>query len=78
MTHDIEKQYSRTAFIAKLRRLADALERGERFVIQVAGRRVVVPDGAVAGIEYERDGGRAELELQLRWKRPARRPRRRG
>lgn len=70
MTRDIEKRYSRRAFTARLRRLADALERGERFVIQVAGRRVVVPDGAVAGIEYERERGHEELELQLRWKRP--------
>lgn len=69
MTRDIEKRYSRKVFTARLRRLADALERGECFVIQVAGRRVVVPDDAVAGIEYERDGGREELELQLRWER---------
>jgi amphi-Trp domain-containing protein len=78
VTRDIEKQYSRTVFIAKLRRLADALERGERFVTQVAGRRVVVPDGAVAGVEYEREGGHEELELQLRWTRPPRRSRKRG
>ena len=30
-------------FVAKLRRLADALETGERFEIQVAGQRVHVP-----------------------------------
>lgn len=75
MRRDIEKSYSTKAFIAKLRRLADALERGERFVTQVAGRRVVVPRAAVYGIEHEREGGVEEIEFQIRWKtaRPQRR-----
>ena len=34
---DIEKVYSTSEFVAKLRRLADALEAGKRFEIQVAG-----------------------------------------
>src|SRR5215210_2088706 len=34
---DVEKVYSTPEFVAKLRRLADALEAGERFEIQVAG-----------------------------------------
>src|SRR3712207_7499403 len=37
---DVEKVYSTSEFVAKLRRLADALEKGERFEIQVAGERV--------------------------------------
>ena len=37
---DIEKTYALPEFIAKLRRLADALESGARFDIQVAGERV--------------------------------------
>lgn len=72
MRRDIEKTYSRKAFVAKLRRLADALERGERFATQVAGRRVVVPRAAVFGIEHEREGGVEEIEFQISWK-PARR-----
>jgi hypothetical protein len=32
---DVEKVYSTSEFVAKLRRLADALEAGERFEIQV-------------------------------------------
>ena len=40
---DVEKVYSASEFAAKLRRLADALEAGERFEIQVAGERVYVP-----------------------------------
>jgi len=73
MKRDIEKTYSRKAFIAKLRRLADALERGERFAIQVAGRRVVVPREAVFGIEREREGGIEEIEFQITWKAARRR-----
>ena len=68
MRRDIEKTYSRKAFVAKLRRLADALERGERFATQVAGRRVVVPRAAVFGIEHEREGGTEEIEFQVSWK----------
>ena len=73
MKRDIEKTYSRKAFIAKLRRLADALERGERFATQVAGRRVVVPREAVFGIEREHEGGIEEIEFQITWKAARRR-----
>ena len=68
MRRDIEKTYSRKAFVAKLRRLADALERDQAFATQVAGRRVVVPCAAVYGIEHEREGGVEEIEFQIRWK----------
>ena len=37
---DLEKVYSTSEFVAKLRRLADALETGERFEIRVSGERV--------------------------------------
>ena len=53
---DIEKTYALPEFIAKLRRLADALESGARFDIQVAGERVWVPAGASYNIEHERSG----------------------
>ncbi len=65
---DIEKTYSRRTFVAKLRRLADALERGERFAIQVAGERVAVPRDAAVSVEHERDGANEEIEFQIRWK----------
>src|SRR5215217_8033423 len=45
---DVEKIYSTSEFVAKLRRLADALETGERFEIQVAGERVYVPAANLA------------------------------
>ena len=52
---DIEKIYSTSEFVAKLRRLADALEAGERFEIQVAGERVYVPARAEFNVEHERE-----------------------
>jgi hypothetical protein len=52
---DVEKVYSTSEFVAKLRRLADALETGERFEIQVAN------------VEHEREEDEEELEFQLKW-----------
>lgn len=67
-SRDIEKNYPTRQFIAKLRRLADALEKGKRFSIQVAGERISIPAEAVLNIEHEQSGGEEELEFQLRWK----------
>ena len=64
---DVEKDYSVFQFAAKLRRLADALEAGERFEIQVAGERIYVPARAVFNIEHEREGNEEEIEFQLKW-----------
>lgn len=64
---DIEKSYPRKQFIAKLRRLADALETGEPFAIQVAGEVIRVPARAVFNIEHEREGQAEEVEFQMKW-----------
>ncbi len=64
---DIEKNYSTAEFVAKLRRLADALENDERFEIQIAGERVYVPLRATFNIEHEREGSSEEIEFQLKW-----------
>lgn len=64
---DVEKVYSASEFVAKLRRLADALEAGERFEIQVAGERVYVPARAEFNVEHEREGDEEEIEFQLKW-----------
>lgn len=66
---DLEKSYPTARFVEKLRRLADALERGGRFQIQVAGERINVPADAVFNIEHEREGDEEELEFQLKWRR---------
>lgn len=65
--HDIEKEYPRSQFIAKLRRLANALETNEPFSIQVANERLHIPANANANIEHERNGTAEELEFQLKW-----------
>lgn len=65
---DIEKKYTNSEFAAKLRRLADCVESGDNFEIQVAGERIYVPDRAEFTIEHERDGAEEELEFQVRWK----------
>ncbi len=65
---DVEKDYPIKQFIAKLRRLADCLERGERFRIQVAGERVSVPSDATINIEHERGKTVEEIEFQMKWK----------
>ena len=64
---DLTRTYSRSQFVAKLRRLADAIETAEAFTIQVAGERLRIPSSAQFNIEHERSGGRQELEFQLLW-----------
>ena len=64
---DVEKSYPTAEFVAKLRRLADALERGEKFKIQIAGERVYVPVHATFNIEHEREGVDEEVEFQIKW-----------
>ena len=65
---DVERDYPRKRLIAKLRRLADCLEAGARFRIQVGGERVSVPPDARISIEHERGSGEEEIEFQLSWK----------
>ena len=64
---DIEKTYPLPEFIAKLRRLADALEQGKRFEIRIAGKRVSVPVRATFNIEHEKDKDQEEIEFQVKW-----------
>lgn len=64
---DIEKDYPIEQFIEKLRRLADALESGQRFEIKIAGERVSVPVRATFNIEHERGDAEEEVEFQIKW-----------
>ncbi len=64
---DVEKAYSVKDSVAKLRRLADALEAEKPFRIQVAGERIRVPRRAEFSVEHERGQDSEEIELQLRW-----------
>lgn len=64
---DIEKNYTTGEFVAKLRRLADALESGRQFNIQIAGERIYIPANAQFNVEHEREGGSEEIEFQIKW-----------
>jgi amphi-Trp domain-containing protein len=64
---DVEKQYSIKETVAKLRRLADCLEQGRSFQIQIAGERITIPVRATFNIEHEREGGSEEVEFQFKW-----------
>ena len=66
-SRDIEKDYPLDQFIDKLRRLADALETGQRFELQIAGERISVPVRAKYNIEHERGDGQEEIEFQIKW-----------
>jgi len=66
---DLEKTYPKGQFIAKLRRLADTLEAGKNFSIQISGERIFVPQSAVVNIEHEREGNLEEVEFQIKWRR---------
>jgi amphi-Trp domain-containing protein len=64
---DVERGYSTNEVVAKLRRLADALEKERPFRIQVAGERIRVPARASFSIEHERGENEEEVEFQLKW-----------
>ena len=64
---DIEKGYSVKQTVAKLRRLADCIEQGKPYRIQVAGEKINVRADAVFTIEHEREGNTEELEFQFKW-----------
>ncbi len=66
-SRDVTRTYSAKQFVSKLRRLADAIENGDRFRIQVGGERVSVPPDAEISVEHERSGKEEEVELQIRW-----------
>ena len=66
---DMEKAYTTKQTVAKLRRLADCLESGKQFKIQIAGERIAVPANAVFTIEHERGKKTEEIEFQWKWER---------
>jgi amphi-Trp domain-containing protein len=69
MKRDIEKRYTVKQTVAKLRRLAECLEKGKPFQIQIAGERLYIPANSTFNIEHEREGNQEEVEFQFKWKR---------
>ncbi len=64
---EVDKDYTVPEFAAKLRRLADALESGTSFRIQVAGERFRVPKDARISVAHERGDDEEEVEFQVSW-----------
>lgn len=64
---DVTKSYPKDEFVAKLRRLADCIEKDENFRISVDGEAIYVPDRAQFSIEHEREDGKHEIEFQVSW-----------
>jgi amphi-Trp domain-containing protein len=64
---DVERIYGTEQVVAKLRRLADALETGKPFRIQIAGERIRVPVRAEFSVAHERDDDSEEIEFQFTW-----------
>lgn len=67
LDRDTDVTYDVSDFVAELRRLADALEAGASFTIQIDGETVAVPEDALVSIAHEREDGSVELEFQLSW-----------
>jgi amphi-Trp domain-containing protein len=66
---EVGQIYSSTEFVAELRRLADAIENGEQFEIEIAGERIAVPADVYFSVEHEREDDDEELEFQISWSR---------
>ncbi len=64
---DIEKTYTTKQMVAKLRRLADSLENGKQYKIQIAGEKISIPTKTVFNIEHERGKKTEEVEFQFKW-----------
>lgn len=64
---DIEKKYTLHQTVEKLRRLADSLEEGKAFRIQIANERIYIPANITFNIEHEREGKNEEVEFQFKW-----------
>lgn len=64
---DVEVSHDLASFVAELRKLADALETGAAFTIEVEGEMVAVPPHAEMSVVHEREDGDVELEFRLTW-----------
>ena len=64
---DIEVSHEVSTFVAELRHLADALESGGDYTIQIDGEDVTIPADADFSVALEREDGESELEFQITW-----------
>jgi len=67
---DVERSYTAAQTADKLRRIADAIEAGESFRIQVGGNRLRVPTDGDFEVEMQTDSEDAgEIEIEIKWNR---------
>ncbi len=72
MEIDVERAYTPAQTADKLRRIADAIEAGKSFRLQVGGNRLRVPTDGAVEIEMQADGdGAGEIEIEIKWNRNA-------
>jgi amphi-Trp domain-containing protein len=64
---DVEVPHEIPSFTAELRRLADALDSGEGYVIEIDGEEITIPADARFSVAHEREDGEVELEFQVSW-----------
>ncbi len=64
MKHTERQTLSRSEIAERLRRLADQFEAGTLHLGHVEGS---VPDRANEKLQYEVEGGKGELELEIEW-----------
>jgi amphi-Trp domain-containing protein len=64
---DVEANTVSANLLTSFARLADSLESGKPFEIQIAGERIYVPARAEFSVEHERGGKEEEIEFQLKW-----------
>jgi amphi-Trp domain-containing protein len=69
---DVERSYTPAQTADKLRRLADVIEAGKSFRLQVGGNRLTIPSDCKVEIEMQTDGdGAGEIEIDIKWNRSA-------
>lgn len=73
MEIDVERSYTPAQTADKLRRIADAIEAGRSFRLQVAGNRLRVPTDGDFEIEMQTGGDHeiGEIEIEIKWNRNA-------
>jgi amphi-Trp domain-containing protein len=66
---ELKTTYLGKEVVAELRRLADALEQGTKFEMQIGEERISIPPDVEVEFDYEGTEDEEEVEIELKWKR---------
>ena len=66
---NVEQTFAKRETATKLRRIADAIEEGKSFRIQINGNRLFVPAGARIEIELQHEEYDGEVAVEISWRR---------